>query len=102
MLPAFDSNGNLPEGIHAVGEDDFMALFGVATARREWLSRKLREIVRLAKDTAKLERAFVWGSFVTAKEAPNDVDVLLVMRDDFALVQIGEPNRAVARLGVLC
>lgn len=31
---------------------------------------------------------FLWGSFVTAKEVPNDVDVLLVMATDFAIEEL--------------
>jgi hypothetical protein len=32
-----------------------------------------------------LARFFLWGSFVTAKTGPNDLDVLLVMADNFEL-----------------
>ena len=32
-----------------------------------------------------LARVFLWGSFVTSKEAPNDLDVLLVMSTEFAV-----------------
>ena len=39
----------------------------------------------LAKSTGKLERLFLWGSFVTDKPSPNDLDVLLVDSDDFSL-----------------
>ena len=28
---------------------------------------------------------FLWGSFVTSKEVPNDLDVLLVMGSEFAI-----------------
>jgi predicted nucleotidyltransferase len=45
----------------------------------------LRRVVALAKNTGHLERAVVFGSFVTAKSAPNDVDVILVMDDGFRL-----------------
>jgi hypothetical protein len=37
---------------------------------------------RLARGTGKLERFIIFGSYITAKPEPNDVDILLVMRDD--------------------
>lgn len=36
-----------------------------------------------ALDTGKLERVFIWGSYVTAKPDPGDVDLFLVMTSDF-------------------
>jgi hypothetical protein len=37
----------------------------------------------LATRTGALDRLIVFGSYVTEKPDPNDVDVVLVMRDDF-------------------
>ena len=42
-------------------------------------------IHRLADTTGYLDRFILFGSFVTSKADPNDVDILLVMRDDFVL-----------------
>jgi len=36
-----------------------------------------------AANTRKLSRAFVWGSFVTSKPAPKDLDILLIMDEFF-------------------
>ena len=44
-----------------------------------------RSLVALAKSTGQLARVFLWGSFVTSKEVPNDLDVLLVMSIEFAV-----------------
>jgi hypothetical protein len=44
--------------------------------------------------TGKLRRVFVWGSFVTAKPNPRDLDLLLIMDDDFEVESI--PLRAQA------
>ena len=43
----------------------------------------LENIIELAKSTGKLERVIVWGSFISNKEFPQDVDLLLIMKDDF-------------------
>jgi predicted nucleotidyltransferase len=50
----------------------------------------LRELLALARSTGYLERVYVWGSFVSAKESPNDVDLLLLVSDDFQLENVAE------------
>ncbi len=42
-----------------------------------------------------LRRVFVWGSFVTAKPAPRDVDILLIMSEDFEVDRIFAPAQVV-------
>lgn len=85
MLPALNADGNLPEGIHRATYDEVLAQFAATTARRQWLGEQLRTLLALAKSSDKLERVFLWGSFVTGKPSPNDLDVLLVVADDFSL-----------------
>jgi hypothetical protein len=34
---------------------------------------------------------FLWGSFVTSKEVPNDLDVSLVMSTAFAVEAVSAP-----------
>ncbi|HKV41958.1 MAG TPA: hypothetical protein VJX67_22330 [Blastocatellia bacterium] len=45
--------------------------------------------------TGHLERVFLRGSFVTGKESPNDLDVLLVMDVGFDLDCIPDDSRVV-------
>jgi hypothetical protein len=85
MLPAFNHDGNLPEGLHVATEDEVYERFATPSARRQWLGEQLRSLVALAKSTGQLARMFLWGSFVTSKEVPNDLDVLLVMGTEFAI-----------------
>jgi hypothetical protein len=40
-------------------------------------------IYELAQRTGKLLRFIIFGSYVTAKPEPHDVDIILVMADDF-------------------
>jgi len=47
----------------------------------------------MAKATGKLSRLFLWGSLVTNKEMPNDIDVLLVMAADFDIDALPAPGR---------
>src|SRR5712692_9248220 len=85
MLPEFNHDGNLPEGIHVATEDEVFARFATPSARRQWLGEQLRSLLALARSTRQLARVFLWGSFVTSKEVPNDLDVLLVMTVEFAV-----------------
>ena len=43
----------------------------------------LEHIYALANAGGHLARFIVFGSFVTAKPAPNDVDIFLLMSDSF-------------------
>ena len=93
MLPPFNADGNLPEGIHQASLTEVLARFGVGSARRKWLGDRMGELLSHAKTTGKLHRVFLWGSYVTAKKSPNDLDLLLVMAEDFSLDQLRQEQR---------
>src|SRR5215471_16905292 len=95
MLPALNHDGNLPEGIHLATEDEVFDRFATPSARRQWLGEQLRSLLALAKSTGQLARVFLWGSFVTSKEVPNDLDVLLVMDTGFAVEAAPEQAQVV-------
>jgi hypothetical protein len=82
-LPAFSEWGDLPEGVHQASLADVVARFGSGSPQREEVTSRLRRICELAAQTAALDRLIVFGSYVTAKREPNDIDVVLVMRDGF-------------------
>ncbi|HEV2802400.1 MAG TPA: hypothetical protein VGW12_18150 [Pyrinomonadaceae bacterium] len=82
-LPSFDERGDLPEGVHPASLEEVLVRFGHDTPQRQLVAARLAHIYELAQGTGKLERFVVFGSFVTAKPEPNDVDIILVMRDDF-------------------
>ena len=79
----FNAEGELPPGVHRVAWDEFLSRFGGASLRRQWLIERLAALLDVANATGKLRRVFIWGSFVTAKVSPRDVDLLLIMDDDF-------------------
>ena len=79
MLPAFQHDGTLPEGLHLAPEDEVFARFATPSTRRQWLGEQLRSLLALAQSTGQLARVCLGGSCVTSKEGPNDLDVLLVM-----------------------
>lgn len=75
MLPPLTVEGVLPPGVHPAPLDEIVAQFGSGNAVRHELGQRLRRIIEMAKGTGHLRRAFVWGSFVTAKPKPADVDL---------------------------
>jgi hypothetical protein len=95
VLPEFGPEGDLPPGVHIANWQVFLSRFGAATPRRIWLSGRLRALVELATASGKLRRVFIWGSFVTAKPAPRDVDILLIMDADFEVEQTVVPAQIV-------
>jgi hypothetical protein len=72
MIPDFDPGGNLPPGIHATTWAQFIERFGT-NARRQRLISGLKRALDSLKQ-AGCNRAYIDGSFVTAKERPNDFD----------------------------
>src|SRR5207247_424588 len=63
--------------------DEVIARFGHGTPQRQLVTTRLLRIYDLARGSGKLERFVIFGSYVTAKPNPNDVDIILIMRDDF-------------------
>jgi hypothetical protein len=82
-LPETLASGFLPPGVHVASIDIVIRRFGVATPRREVLADCLREVLHLAQATQHLQRAFVFGSFVTDVPFPRDLDVFLFMNEGF-------------------
>ena len=82
MIPEFREDGYLPEGLHLANEAEVMFRFGSSTPRRRRLVLRLRRWLELARLT-KARRFLVDGSFVTAKDDPNDIDAVVFLADDF-------------------
>jgi hypothetical protein len=82
-LPSFNELGDLPEGRQVAPLDEVLARFGSGTAQRPDVTDRLRRIFSLAVATGHLDRLVIFGSYVSDIAEPNDVDVLLVMHNDF-------------------
>ena len=94
MLPPFNERGDLPPGVHAAAWDELAERFGAGEVRQMRL-RTLRHLHLLATATGHLERFLVFGSFVTNKHEPGDVDVVLIMAESFVLEQAPREARTV-------
>lgn len=98
-LAEFNSAGDLPEGVHRMTLNELVARFGGETSERKNVTARLMEIQRLARSTGKLARLIVFGSYVTAKPAPRDIDIILIMRDDFDMQACDAPTRTLFEHG---
>jgi predicted nucleotidyltransferase len=95
VLPDLNYRGELPPGVHRADWKEFQARFGGSSPRRAWLTGRLLALLELAATNGKLRRAFIWGSFVTGKPAPKDLDILLIMEEDFEVDRIDATAQAV-------
>lgn len=83
-LPAGSATtGDMPSGVHRATLREVLDRFGTGSNSRRRMALRLNRIHRLAAGTGQVARFIVFGSFVTAKANPNDVDVFLVMEDTF-------------------
>jgi hypothetical protein len=82
-LPAFNADGDLPPGVYPVTLAEAVARFGHGSVQRRVVADRLVRLHTLATSTGCVARFVVFGSFVTAKPDPRDVDVVLIMEDRF-------------------
>lgn len=84
MLPAYTEHGALPPGIHRASLEEIEARYGrfQRTTQRLQLVTLLREFVAEVRQCRWVQWLFLAGSFVTAKDEPNDIDILLVFARD--------------------
>lgn len=87
-LPAFNEEGDLPPGVYCATLSQILERFGQGAVQRRTVAERLNRIYQLAASTGQLARFVVFGSFVTAKAEPNDVDIVLLMEDSFDLTSV--------------
>nr|WP_009632885.1 hypothetical protein [Synechocystis sp. PCC 7509] len=72
MIPPFNSNGNLPPGIHFCSWEEFVARFGSIQYRLNLIAGLKIAMEQL--QTAGCSTIYIDGSFVTNKLIPGDFD----------------------------
>ncbi len=87
-IPALDSDGFLPVGVHDGTLDELKSRFGSFQGddQRPKLWARFVKFVREARASGLVRALLVDGSFVTAKPDPNDIDLIVVVppRHDFS------------------
>lgn len=89
-LPQLNEHGHLPPGIHDSTLDELTERFDQSPRRRELIANLSRYLDELWKWPL-AQAILVDGSFVTDIAEPNDIDLVLVLRDDYDLTQSVSP-----------
>lgn len=81
-IPNLNEHGFLPEGVHDCSEGEVEKRFGQFQHSdcRCRLFERLTEFLRQAKASGLVKAVIIDGSFVTDKDEPNDIDVIVVLR----------------------
>src|SRR5579872_1857568 len=92
-LPRFAPEGCLPPGIHAATFREVHERYGIGSDAREKQIGLLQQVVEAAKLYPTIKRVLLWGSFVTAKAEPNDLDYSVIVSVDHRLTEIAKAHR---------
>lgn len=87
-FPDFNEHGDLPPGIYQGTLEEVIERFGRETLRRIIMAQRVERIYSSAMKTGHLRRFILFGSFITAKAEPGDVDIFLLMEDTFDVSQL--------------
>ena len=93
-IPAFNTDGWLPEGIHDCTLEEATTRFGrfQYTDRRPQLWAKFLEFVREVQACDWVDAIVVDGSFVTAISTPNDIDLIMVVSANHDFTRDFQPH----------
>ena len=87
-LPPVGKDGDLPLGIYRATLRETLGNFGKGSRQRVAVAQRLERIYRVSVGTRQLARFVVFGSFVSGKRDPADVDVFLLMENAFDVGQL--------------
>ena len=84
MIPRFNKNGYLPRGIHKATLNEVGKRFGTGSQQRKEIFKSVISVTRLLrKHKTDIKRFLLNGSYVTFKEAPEDFDCIVILREGF-------------------
>lgn len=90
-LPSLNEHGDLPVDIHKATLAEVIERFGQGTQQRRVVTQRLVHIYNLAQSTGYVDEFLVFGSYVSDKPEPGDVDIVLIMNDDFDVTTCEPP-----------
>lgn len=106
-IPDFSSDGLLPNSIHDCTMEEVESVFGRfrSTDRRINLTKKLKDYVSELQKSGIGVELIIDGSYVTQKDDPGDIDLILVLPEGYDYSPDVKPfeynllsNRAVKRV----
>lgn len=74
---------------------DIQVRFGSSTPRRQFLFEQLQTVVHRLRGTGQIKNIYLFGSFVTGKDSPNDIDLFVIMSSTFSTVGRSEKDMEV-------
>lgn len=82
MIPPFDADGDLPQGMHQAEWAAFRERFCIfaRSDRRLRLCRQIEQLLEEAQASHIVERMLFGGSFITSTSEPNDFDCIIVLK----------------------
>jgi hypothetical protein len=93
QLPDFNTDGYLEPGSYLVSLEETLARFGSGSVARERLGKLLRLIIERARNYNTIKRVIVWGSFVSNKLEPRDLDYSLIVDPRHRRITIAAEDR---------
>lgn len=98
MIPPFDPDGDLPQGIHQATWSGFRERFCIFTRsdRRLRLGRQIEQMLDEARASHIVERIIFGGSFITSQSEPNDFDCVVVLKAETRYEELLPSQRWVA------
>lgn len=80
-------DGVLPEGLHLCTLEEVKAAFGQfrRSDRRPQLTERLARYIQDARNSGVVSAIVIDGSYVTNKEEPGDIDLIVALRPDLDL-----------------
>ena len=92
-LPNFNEYGQLPAGLHEASLGEVLSRFGQDSETRKGQADLLQQIVEAAVSYSTMKRVLVWGSFVTTKPEPNDLDYSVVVSNNHFWSNVTDAHR---------
>ena len=86
--PNFNEHGDLAPGLYSASLKEVLEQFGEENLTRRALGQRLQRVYIAVRETGHLARFIVFGSFVTRKAEPGDIDIFLLMDDSFDVSQV--------------
>jgi len=84
-IPDFTDDGILPNSIHDCSFEELEVVFGrfQSTDCRITLTQRLKEYIQELRQSGIGKELIVDGSYVTRKDDPGDIDLILVLTKEF-------------------
>lgn len=92
-LPPLNAKGTLLPGLHTAPLSEIETRFGSGSEVRIRQFGLLSAVITAARDYPTLKRVLVWGSFVTSKPEPNDLDYSVIVAVDHDRVDVKPEHR---------